>query len=161
MDQGLDLELPIKLLCGDRRLTLKLVGLWKGSRLGSEPYVRANVFIDSLSEDLLRDCCIVEIADDGECELRQIGDSLGRNSDLNGETPKAADLPSKSLLGIAVRKLGDACTFGTPVFDEGETRDDNGKVMAFRSVLLPLCDDRGRTVHFLAAARCRDKLAAA
>ena len=161
MDQGLDLELPAKLLSGDRRLTLRLAGLWKGSRLGSEPYVRADVFMDSLSEDLLRDCCIVEIANDGECQLRRIGDSLGSNSDLNGETARADDLPPKSLLAVAVRNLGDACTFGTPVFDEGETRDENGKVMAFRSVLLPLCDDRGRTVHFLAAARCRDKLAAA
>lgn len=161
MVKGIDPKLPIKLLTGDRRLTIRLMGLWEGSRLGSEPYVRADVFLDSLSEDLLNDCCIVEIAADGECELRRIGKTIGRRSAVSGETARVADLPPKSLLAIAVRQLKDACTFGAPILDEGETRGENGETLLYRSILLPLCDDSGRTVRFLAGARCREKVAAA
>ena len=161
MVQNIDLEIPIKILTGDRRLTIRLMGLWKGSRLGSEPYVRADVFLDSLSEDLLDDCCIVEIAAHGECELRRIGKTIGRRSAVNGETATVADLPPKSLLAVAVRQLKDACTFGAPILDEGETRGENGGTLLYRSILLPLCEEGGRTVQFLAAARCREKVDAA
>jgi len=61
---------------------------------------------------------------------------------------------------MALRRLKDACTLGTPILDEGEIQAESGKVRKFRSILLPLCDDRGRTVHFLAAARYREKIAA-
>ena len=160
MNLSIGIERPLEFLAGDRRLTTRLISLWQGSRLGSEPFVRADLFLDSLAEDVLRDCCIVEITDNGECQLHRIGESLGHDSGLDCETTRAADLPSKSLLAMAVRRLKDACTFGAPILDEGEVQAESGKVMRFRSIVLPLCDDRGRTVHFLAAARYREKIAA-
>ena len=158
MEQSTGTERPLESLARDRRLTTTLMTLWNDLRLGSEPFVRTDLFLGSLTENVLGDCCIVEITNEGECELHQIGRGIGRDLGFDCGTARAADLPSKSLLAMALRRLKEACTFGEPILDEGETHDQKAKVMQFRSILLPLCDDYGRTVHFLAAARYRDKL---
>jgi hypothetical protein len=105
---------------------------------------------------LRRDCCIIEIAENGECKLYEIGENIGRHSNVDSANAKADDLPPRSLLAIAVRQLKDACAFEAPIIDEGETWNEKGEPVPFRSILLPLCDDYGQAVKFLAGGRCKN-----
>ncbi len=155
MEQNKGIERSIKIFAADRRLTMPLAGLWQGARVGGERCARADLFLASLSEELLTDCCFVERADHGGWELRRIGPTIGRCSGVSCETTKIDDLPAGSLLAAAVRDLDIVYGSQVPILDEGETQDRNGRRALFRSILLPLADASGRIIKFVAGARCR------
>ena len=139
---------------GDRRLTARLEDLWAGARLGAEPYVRAEVFLSFLGEEILPDCCSVTLSDDGEWALDRIGAVLGGQSGIGAESAKAADIRPHSLISTCLDLLKDACTAGRPVTRAGKVLHGSGQWVPFRSILLPLHGEDGHSLQFLAAARC-------
>ena len=155
MEQSKSLERPGKIASCDRRLTMQLMGIWQGARVGGERCARENLFLATLSEELLTNCCFVERADDGGWELRRIGPTIGRCSGVSGETAKIDELPAGSLLAAAVCELQTAYTSPAPFVDVGEAQDKNGRKTLFRSILLPLADASGQFIKFVAGARCR------
>ena len=155
MEQSQSLERRAKIVLGDRRLTMQLIGLWQAVRVDGERCPRANMFLVTLSHDLLTDCCVVERADDGEWELRCIGPTIGDRSGVYCETAKIDDLPVGSLLAAAVCDLQKAYTSQVPIIYEGEAQDKSGRKTLFRSVLLPLADPNGKIIKFVAGARQR------
>ena len=155
MEQSQSFERPAKFVLGDSRLTMQLMGLWQAVRVDGERCPRANMFLVTLSHDLLADCCVVERADDGEWECRSIGPTIGRRSGVSGETAKIDDLPVGSLLATAVCDLQKAYTSQVPIICGGEAQDKNGRKTLFRSVLLPLADPSGQIIKFVAGARQR------
>jgi hypothetical protein len=148
-------ELSPKIVAGDRRLTLHLMGLWQGLRCGAKSYTLAEDFFAALAEDLWADCCVVEILGDGDWLISRIGETIARRSGVRTVPVRVADLPPQSVLAASVRELEAAKRTGVPILDEGEAEDENGRPAVYRSILLPLADQEGRFVQFLAGARCR------
>ena len=155
MEQSETVERSVKIFTGDRRLTMRLMGLWQAARVGGERCARKNLFSATLPEELLTDCCFVEKADDDGWELHRIGSTIGRCSEVAGASAKIDDLPAGSLLAAAVCELEKAYTSEVPIIDEGEAQDIDGRSTLFRSILLPLADASGQIVEFVAGARCR------
>ena len=153
-----DMEPLAELFNGDRRLTIILMGYWQGIRLDDERCARAKLFHALLPDDLAQDCCTVVPGLGGNWQLRQIGEQIARHSGISGPMAALADLPPGSLLAEATRDLDDAFNFAAPVIHEGETCDGEGAPALFRSILLPLSDERGRVTQLLAAARCSSNM---
>ena len=155
MEYGQGVEPSAKIVAGDRRLTVHLMGLWQGLRSGENSCTLAEDFFAALTEDLWADCCVVEIAADGDWVMSRIGETIGRRSGVRAVPVRVAELPRQSVLAASVRELEIAKRTGTPILDEGETEDETGRPAVYRSILLPLADQEGRFVQFLAGARCR------
>ena len=155
MEQRQGLGQGTKILAGDRRLTMHLMGVWQGLRGGGDPCVTAEDLFRALPEDLWTDCCVVEITADGDRRISRVGDAIARHSGVRAVPARVVDLPPQSLLAQSVREIEDAQKAGIPILDEGEARDEQGRLVLFRSILLPLVDGEGANVTFLAGARCR------
>ena len=155
MEYGQGLQPSTKIVAGDRRLTMLLMGLWQGLRRGTGFCTPAEDFLAALPEDLWTDCFVVEMAAEGGWQTCRIGETIARRSGVPAESARVADLPPHSLLANSIRELEHAYKTGAPILDEGETRDENGRRALFRSILLPLVDEEGRVVQILVGARCR------
>ncbi len=155
MAQRQGLEQRTKIVAGDRRLTIYLMGLWQGLRPDTGGCAPAKEFLATLSEILWADCCVVEIAADGGWQICRVGEVMARRSGVRAASVPVADLPPQSLLAASIRGLKDAHRTGVPILNEGEARDEKGRRTLFRSILLPLGDEQGRVVQYLAGARCR------
>lgn len=155
MERVQGMHIPAKIIVGDRRLTMHLMGLWQGLRRGADARVYADDYMAAIPEGFLTDCCIVSAAADGGCEVRLIGENLARRAGTGVPSARLSDLPPDSLLGAALRDHSVAFSHGAPIIDEGEARDGDGRRVLFRSIMVPLAGDDGRLVQLLAGARCR------
>jgi len=155
MEHEQGVELRTRIVTGDRRLTMRLMGLWQGLRGGANSRTLAEDYFAVLTEDLWADCCVVEKAADGGWLISRIGETIARRSGVGAVPLKVADVPVQSILAASVSELEDAKRTGAPILNEGETEDESGRPVLFRSILLPLADQEGRFVQFLAGARCR------
>ena len=155
MEFGQEVELSTKIIASDRRLTMNLMGLWQGVRCGTNSCAPADDFFSILPEDLWADCCVVEKARDGNWQISSIGETIARRSGVSGVPVRTEDLLPQSLLANSIRGLEDAKRTGAPIVDEGEVEDETGRRALFRSILLPLADQEGRIVQYLAGARSR------
>ena len=155
MEYGQGVRQSTKIIAGDRRLTMHLMGLWQGVRHGANSCAPAEDFFAVLPEDLWADCCVVEMADDGSWEVSRMGGNIARRSGVPDAPIKIDDLPPRSLMATSVCEIADAKRTGAPILNEGETEDETGRSALFRSILLPLADNEGRIVQYLAGARCR------
>ena len=144
-----------KIFAGDRRLTMCLMGLWQGLRRDAGRCALAAEFFAAMPEDLWTDCFVVEMTVDGGWQVCRVGETIARRSGVSAAPAPVADLPPQTLLAASIRELKDAHRTGIPILDEGETWDENGRRTLFRSILLPLGDEEGRVVQFLAGARWR------
>jgi hypothetical protein len=155
MEYGQGVEPSAKIVASDRRLTVHLMGLWQGLRCGANSWTMAEDLVAALAEDLWADCCFVEIAADGDWVVSRIGETIARRSGVRTVPVRVAQLPPQSVLAASVRELEIAKKTGTPILDEGEVEDETGRPAMYRSIILPLADQEGRLVQFLAGARCR------
>ena len=155
MEYQQGLEPHTKIVAGDRRLTMLLMGIWQGLRPGPGRCAPAEDFLAALPEDLWTDCCVVEMTVDGGWQVCRVGETIARRSGVGAAPVRVADLLPQSLLATSIRELKHARRTGAPILDEGEARDENGRRALFRSILLPLGDEEGRIVQVLAGARCR------
>ena len=147
-------ERPVKVVAGDRRLTMQLMGLWRGLR-GTNGHVRADVFASAVAGEFMEDCFTVVSTADGRGELRDIGERVGRLSGVSGPHRPIADLPATTLLAVVARDFREALTRGAPILSEGEFADVRGRRVLYRSILLPLEDDTGRLSQVFGGARCK------
>ena len=134
---------------------MRLMGIWQGLRNGTAACAPAEEFFASVPTDLWTDCCVVTKGAGNDWELTRIGETIARRSGVHGEKVRIADLPSDSLLAIAVRELEDAVKSGAPILDEGEGQDEEGHPALYRSILLPLAGEDGAVDLLVAGARCR------
>ncbi len=149
------LEPHTKIFAGVRRLTMCLMGRRPGLRRDDGGCALAAEFFAAMPEDLWTDCVVVEMAVDGGWQVCRVGETIARRSGVPAAPAPVADLPPQTLLAASIRELEDAHRTGIPILDEGEARDDNGRRTLYRSILLPLGDEEGRVVQFLAGARRR------
>lgn len=154
MEVSRNLEPLVELISGDRRLTIRLMGLWQTVRVDANRCARADDFLSILPDELIADCCTAVLRADGTWRLYDIGDDIGRVSGITVPSVKREDVSLGSILAEAVRDLDDAFNFISPIIHEGEARDENGSRVIFRSILLPLADKQGRVTQILVAARC-------
>ena len=155
MEYRESIEPTAKIVAGDRRLTMRLMGLWQGLRRASETCPVADDFVAAVPEDLWTDCCIIALSADGGWEMRSIGNTIGSRSGVVADRVPLSELPPHSLLAVSTRDMGAAISCGVPILDEGEVVDENGRRALFRSILLPLGDETGHVEQLVAGARCR------
>ncbi len=144
-------EIAAKVVARERRLTMQLMGHWRGLR-GARRAPLARDFRDSVPPDLLADCFIFRVS---RSRLEEIGDTLARRSRIKGKSHALSSVPGDTLLGVASRWLQRVVEQGAPVVDEGEFADPDGKPNLYRAILLPLENTQGRIVQVLGGARCK------
>lgn len=144
-----------KISAGERRLTMLLVGHWQEAREGRRCPL-AGDFTALVPDELLADCFTYEPAASGEGgRLCDIGAALARVSGVTAREMALGDAPSNSLLGMAVKSLGQALRDGTPVLDDGAFEDQSGVKQLYRATLLPLENDAGEVALVIGGARCK------
>ncbi len=164
-------EAPPKFVAGERRLTMLLVGYWQEAREGRRCPL-ASDFTALVPDELLADCFTFEPAAESTAEstgestgesvgaggggrLRDIGAALARVSGIAVTEMAPGDVPSNSLLGVAIKLLGRALQEGTPVLDDGAFEDQGGVRRLYRATLLPLENDAGEIALVIGGARCK------
>jgi hypothetical protein len=151
-------EAPPKFTAGERRLTMLLVGHWQEAREDRRCPL-AGDFTALVPAELLADCFTYEPAAEpavvGEGGwLRDIGTALARVSGVAVREMALGDAPSNSLLGMAIKSLGQALQEGTPVLDDGAFEDRSGVKRLYRAALLPLENEAGEVALVIGGARC-------
>jgi hypothetical protein len=152
-------EATRKLVDGERRLTMLLVGHWQEARDGRRCPL-ASDFTALLPAELLADCFTYEPAAEpaaaGEGgRLRDIGTALVRVSGIAARDMALGDAPPHSLLGVAGKFLGRALREGIPVLDDGAFEDEGGVKRLYRATLLPLENEAGEIALVIGGARCK------
>ena len=152
-------EAPRKIVDGERRLTMMLVGYWQEAREGHR-CPRADDFTALVPAELLADCFTYEPAAEsvgagGGGSLRDIGDALARVSGIAVTEMALGDVPPNSLLAVAAKSLGRALQEGTPVLDDGAFEDQSGVRQLYRATLLPLENEAGAVALVIGGLRCK------
>jgi hypothetical protein len=141
-----------KVLAGDRRLTMQLMGLWRGLR-ATDGCPRRETFLAAVPPELLEDCFVAVPTVEGGA-LCRIGGRIGYLSGVAGDSCPVRDLPPGTLLWVVTRDVREAVARATPVVSDGEFQA-HGRRVLYRSILLPLADDGGEVDRVFGGARCR------
>lgn len=148
--------IPTKIIGGDRRLTMQLMGLWQDLRRKQRcPLV--DPFLAAVPARLQEDCFLLEPGDPGPGRLEQVGESIGRFSGISATSLDLAQVSTDTLLGVATRSIDQVLGRGAAFLDEGSYCDRDGRRLLFRAILLPLQDDSGRIVRIFGGARCKPR----
>ena len=156
-------EAARKFVDDERRLTMLLVGHWQEAREGRRCPL-ASDFTALVPDELLADCFTYESAAGPAGEsaaageggwLRDIGAALARVSGVAVRDMALGDAPPHSLLGVAIKSLGQALREGTPVLDDGAFEDQGGVEQLYRATLLPLENEAGEVALVIGGARCK------
>ncbi len=148
-------EIAPKIVAGERRLTMLLMGYWQELRAGRRaPLVRA--LKTAVPPDLLTDCFTLLPAETPDrSRLHDIGERIARISGIVATSLTLSEVPGDTLIGMAAKWLGRALETGAPVVDEGEFEDRHGVRILYRATLLPLANEPGEIVQVLGGARCK------
>ncbi len=152
-------ETPPRFTAGERRLSMLLVGHWQEAREDRRCPL-AGDFTALVPDELLADCFTYEpaVVSAGVGEggrLRDIGEALARISGIAVRDMALGDAPPNSLLGMAIKSLGQTLREGTPVLDDGAFEDQSGAKRLYRAALLPLENDAGEVALVIGGARCK------
>jgi len=148
-------EIAPKIVAGERRFTMLLMGHWQELRDGwRAPLVRA--FKTAVPPDLLDDCFTFLPAETPDrSRLHDIGERIARVSGIAATSLMLSDVPGNTLIGIASKWLDGTLELGAPVVDEGEFEDRHGARILYRATLLPLANAQDEIVQVLGGARCK------
>jgi len=148
-------EIALKIVAGERRFTMLLMGHWQELRNGRRaPLVRA--FKTAVPPDLLDDCFTFLPAETPDrSRLHDIGERIARVSGIAATSLMLSDVPGNTLIGIASKWLDRTLELGAPVVDEGEFEDRHGARILYRATLLPLANEQDEIVQVLGGARCK------
>ncbi|WDI30602.1 hypothetical protein PUV54_11615 [Hyphococcus flavus] len=141
------LEKPVRVT--ERRLTERIRQKWATLARGRLPSLRE---IENLNLGLDRDYCFAV-----DLRLSDIlpyfvfmGDELSRYSTLY---PMGDPRREKTLLDTAIGKIDEAALTRQPVNYDAVTRLDNGRRIAFRTILLPVAENGRDVSHVFGAAK--------
>ncbi len=139
-------EIAPKIVAGERRSTLLLMGYWQELR----------AFKTAVPPDLLADCFTLLPAETPDrSRLHDIGERLARVSGIAVTSLALSEVPGGTLIGVAAKWLDRALETGVPVVDEGEFEDRHGAHILYRATLLPLANEQDEIVQVLGGARCK------
>ncbi len=148
-------EIAPKIVAGERRLTMLLMGYWQELRDGRRaPLARA--LKTAVPLDLLADCFTLLPAETPErSRLHDIGERIARVSGIGATSLTLSEVPSNTLIGMASKWLDRTLGQGVPIVDEGEFEDRHGARILYRATLLPLANEQDEIVQVLGGARCK------
>jgi hypothetical protein len=146
-------EIAPKIVAGERRLTMLLMGYWQDTRGGRRAPLE-RTFKKAIPFDILSDCFVFLPAKTGHGgRLHDIGENIARTSGIVTTSLAFSDVPPGTLIHIASKWLDRVLGQGAPVVDEGGFENQKGDRVLYRSTLLPLEDMRGEIVQVLGGAR--------
>ncbi|MEE8504864.1 MAG: PAS domain-containing protein [Kiloniellales bacterium] len=148
-------EIAPKIVAGERRLTMLLMGHWQELR-GGRPAPLARAFKTAVPPDLLTDCFTLLPAETPDrSRLHDIGERIARVSGIAATSLALSEVPHDTLIGAAAKWLDRALEQAVPVVDEGEFEDRHGARILYRATLLPLANEQDEIVQVLGGARCK------
>lgn len=144
----------------EQRMTNRLVSYWNLIRKDNSIPAIAR-FNASAIDDLWQQCVlfiVLPTAPDQSpvVSYNQVGDKVRPlfPEDMVGRTISVAQ---KHFQGATMtRRIGDAIATPAPVLDEGHFVGENGKVIKYRSCLLPFGTPAGKVTHVIAGLSWRE-----
>jgi len=133
-----DMEMPRQI---EQRLVLRLLNYWR--ELADDRAMPTVYDIGSKTVgDIRDDCFILEFVESGELVFRFVGE---RQKAVLGSDPAGLPLSAideETLLGRAVSYRAHVLERKTPVSVGGQFIDKAGQTVLYRSILLPLGEDK-------------------
>ncbi len=146
-------DIAPKIIAGERRLTILLMGYWQETR-GDRRCPLVHAFKRAIPTDILADCFVFLPAETpGGGRLHDIGATLARNSGIAATSLVLSEVPHDTLIGTAAKWLDRVLEQASPIVDEGEYLDQEGNRSLYRATLLPLEDEKGEIAQGLGGAR--------
>ena len=139
----------------ERRMVHRLLVHWRNAQKVDETPNLGTVLLAPLGD--IEPCLYVLDIRGDEPEFERIGGNLLADGGhgLLGEV--VSDAPPQTLLGQAVKYYSKVQIKEIPITLGGEFTHDNGKVILYRSIIAPLCDESGEVGFLLGAANCMVK----
>lgn len=140
----------------ERRLVTRLLHYCR-SVADDEGNVRLDDIDPVEMADFKSSCFILDISDSSSNpKFQTVGSEFERmcGHDFTGET--YADAPQDCLLFHAAGYVSRVLGKPVPLSLGGQFRQDDGRVMLYRSILIPLRDADGKITHMIGAANCRE-----
>lgn len=139
----------------ERRLNMQLMSYWLDLRgRGSEPL--AERFDPKAVAELWPHCFTIIPADRADdVKFEHIGAAIAAGSGLTVQAVATSEVPADTLLGHALRLTAEVMKVKYPIVDSGEFTDLQGRQCLYRSILLPLNNDRGEISLLVGGARSR------
>lgn len=148
-------DIAPKIVAGERRLTMLLMGYWQELRDGRRAPL-ARDFKTAVPVDLLADCFTLLPAETPErSRLHDIGERIARVSGIAVTSLMLSEVPENTLIGVASKWLDRTLELGAPVAEEGEFEDQHGARVLYRATFLPFANERDEIVQVLGGARCK------
>jgi len=139
----------------ERRLNMRLMSYWLELR-GKGPRALAENFDPKSIAELWPHCFTVKHADEPDrASLDHLGEAIAMESGLAPRAMAASKVPADTLLGQALRLMDEVMRIKYPIVDSAEFTDFQGRRCLYRSILLPLSNDRGEISLLIGGARGR------
>lgn len=139
----------------ERRLNMRLMSYWLDLR-SNGPEALAERFDPDAVAELWPHCFTVIPADTpDDMKFDHIGATIAAGSGLTAQAMATSEVPSETLLGHALRLTAEVIKVNYPIVDSGEFTDPQGRRCLYRSILLPLHNDRGEISLLVGGARSR------
>ncbi len=140
---------------GERRLNMRLMSYWLDLRGKGSEALAARFDPDAVAE-LWQNCFTVIPADrPEEAKFDHIGAAIAADSGLTARVTATSEVPADTLLGHALRLAAEVMKVKYPIVDSGEFSDPRGRRCVYRTILLPLHNDRGEINLLVGGARSR------
>ena len=140
---------------GERRLNMRLMSYWLELR-GKGSEALAERFDPKALQELWPHCFTIIDPDRPErAKLDRIGEAIAMESGLAPRAMAASKVPTDTLLGHALRLADEVMRIKYPIVDSGEFTDFHGRKCLYRSILLPLSNDRGEISLVVGGARSK------
>jgi hypothetical protein len=125
----------------EQRLVLRLLNYWRD--LADTRAMPTVADVANLGDDHIReDCFILDTGESGELVFRFVGERQKAVLDNDPTGLALSVIEGETLLGRAVSYRALVFERGAPVSVGGQFVDGSGQTVLYRSILLPLGDDR-------------------
>jgi hypothetical protein len=140
----------------ERRLVLRLLAYWRDLQREQEYPSCAAIDPDKIS-DMWRNSFVLEtVGNENDPLFRTFGDEIAGYCGVNLIGKHVSETPPNTLAAKAVEYFGEVLEKGTPISRGGEFTKDNGTLVLYRSILLPMSDDGETIGGLLGGANCRE-----
>ena len=134
---------------------MRLMSYWLELR-GKGSQALAERFDPKAVAEFWPHCFTIEHADQPNlAKIDHLGEAIAMESGLAPRAMAVSKVPEDTLLGHALRLTPEVVKVGYPIVDSGEFSDFQGRRCLYRSILLPLSNERGETSLMVGGAGCR------
>lgn len=141
----------------ERRLVLRLLAYWRGLLRDGEAMPSFLAVDPSSMGDIWPHCFVLDVmGHEADPVFRQVGASFATHAPIDLVGRRVSEAPENTLAHASVSYVREVVAKAVPVSRGGEFRKQNGASVLYRSIVLPMSDDRTTVSGLLCAANCRE-----